>query len=905
MNQKNSLYSYKSDGVSFVSKLASQMKLLYFPLSGTHSNSIKSSITPSLSGDIKIDKHRFLTKPASREDLRNDLRNFFVSINKKNIISIAQNDSDAESQVEAGQLWHKVIKKDNAAGIEMEVTNFVPVSDDSVELMEVKLTNISKKNMTVTPTSSIPVFGRALNNKHDHEHVTALLHRTQQLPAGVLVEPTMVFNEEEHSESTTTYYVFGADGQGKNPAGSFPTAESFYGESGNAALPEAVVKELSPKILSPKNLNGKEVVAALRFEEVVLKPGECREYYIAFGIALSQAQAKETFEKFDSSRKFNQSLEECKKYWLDKSSSVKFTTGDKGFNSWMQWVSIQPVLRRIFGCSFLPDHDYGKGGKGWRDIWQDLLSLILVEPDHVRSNLVNNFAGVRIDGSNATIVGSSSGEFFADRNGISRVWMDHGLWPLLTMDLYLNQTGDYDILFETSTYFKDYQLSRTFEKDCDWSPEQGDKLKDKKGNAYRGSLLEHMLVQHLIQFFNVGEHNIIRLESADWNDGLDMAFEKGESVAFMSFYGGNLMKLADLLETLRKNKGVEKISLAEELVVLLDTLSQKVCDYDNPDAKRKLLFEKYFSLVEPEISGKQEEVKIQDLIEDLRQKGKWIFEHIRKNEKVDVEASGQKHSWFNGYYDNKGNKVEGQDQGNVRMTLTGQVFPIMSGVAEKEEVEEIVGAVKKFLKDERLSGIRLNTDFKLRNYLDLGRAFSFAYGTKENGAFFSHMTVMYAYALYLRGFAREGYEVLRSIYDMCIDTEQSKIYPGIPEYFDSEGQGMYPYLTGAASWFAMTELTQVFGVRGEEGDLVLSPKLVKEEFSDTGEAQVGCCFAGKRLVIKFINSQKSDFGEYEIKDLLINAKSSVFEKISKVKIKVKRSALECLEDNIVLEVILS
>ena len=30
--------------------------------------------------------------------------------------------------------------------------------------------------------------------------------------------------------------------------------------------------------------------------------------------------------------------------------------------------------------------------------------------------------------------------------------------------------------------------------------------------------------------------------------------------------------------------------------------------------------------------------------------------------------------------------------------------------------------------------------------------FGFAYGEKENGAVFSHMTVMFAYALYQRGF---------------------------------------------------------------------------------------------------------------------------------------------------------
>jgi len=40
-------------------------------------------------------------------------------------------------------------------------------------------------------------------------------------------------------------------------------------------------------------------------------------------------------------------------------------------------VAIQPTLRKIFGCSFLPDFDYGKGGRGWRDLWQDCLGLIL------------------------------------------------------------------------------------------------------------------------------------------------------------------------------------------------------------------------------------------------------------------------------------------------------------------------------------------------------------------------------------------------------------------------------------------------------------------------------------------------------------------------------------------------
>ena len=31
---------------------------------------------------------------------------------------------------------------------------------------------------------------------------------------------------------------------------------------------------------------------------------------------------------------------------------------------------------------------------------------------------------------------------------------------------------------------------------------------------------------------------------------------------------------------------------------------------------------------------------------------------------------------------------------------------------------------------------------------------------------------------------------------------------------------MYPYLTGAASWYMLTMVTEVFGVSGEYGDLL-------------------------------------------------------------------------------------
>lgn len=863
-------YEFQSDGVSFTSKAAAQMRLIYAPLCGIDATGLKSAITPYLSGDIKLDKFRYLTKPVSREDLRQPARNFWVTVEGKGTVSFLQDTTVENAQVEVGQLWHKVTRGYPWLGVELTALNFIPVTGEDVELMQVTVTNTSGKSLTITPTASIPIFGRALANKHDHEHVTALLQRTRQTSAGVVVEPVMAFNEEGHKPVSAAYFVLGCSGQGENPQGSFPTVESFCGEGGTFNNPEAVEKNLSPRELPAAAIHGKEAVGALRFRPRVLEPGASEHYLLVMGIASGEAKTREIFARFATLSAFEQALAENKKYWERKIGTLQFNKKDPEFNAWIKWVTLQPVLRRIFGCSFLPDHDYGKGGKGWRDIWQDLLSLILIEPGAVRGHLINNFGGVRVDGSNATIIGDRPGEFIADRNAITRVWMDHGAWPLLTTLLYVDQTGDSELLFETTTYFRDPQLSRTLVRDATWTPEYGNKLKTRSGKIYKGTILEHLLVQNLVQFFNVGEHNITRLESADWNDGLDMAAGRGESVAFMAFYAGNLLKIADLLEKLASQRGVKKIRLAREVTILLDTLQKKSCAYDKAETKRQWLLGKYFKAVQPKISGKQVDVPTVAVIADLRKKGQWAFDLIRRQEKVTVTDSGAKFTWFNGYYDNRAARVEGKKKDRVWMTLTGQVFPIMSGLADNQEISQIMASARRYLQDPALGGFRLNSDFGLKYYLDLGRAFGFIYGTKENGAFFNHMSVMFAYALYARGFVKEGREVLDSIYAMSLDLEKSKIYPGVPEYFDGEGRGMYHFLTGSASWMVLTQLTQVCGVRGSLGDLMIEPKLSASEFNQKGEARVVCQFAGKKVTVIYQNNQCLDFGEYTIRQIQLN-----------------------------------
>jgi len=184
--------------------------------------------------------------------------------------------------------------------------------------------------------------------------------------------------------------------------------------------------------------------------------------------------------------------------------------------------------------------------------------------------------------------------------------------------------------------------------------------------------------------------------------------------------------------------------------------------------------------------------------------------------------------------------------------------------------------VECYLYDPAVGGYRLNTNFH-ETLLSLGRCFGFAFGTKENGAMFSHMAVMYANALYRRGLVREGFRVLDGIYRHCQNFSISRIYPGIPEYINAKGRGAYPFLTGSASWLLLTLLTESFGVKGKLGDLVFEPKLVKEQFDHVGEAGVGTLFANKKLHVVYHNPARLDYGAYRVETVQINGEPVPFE----------------------------
>ena len=863
---ENNLYNFIDDSGSFKSYSADKVRSLYLPLCN---ELLMSSISPDLHGDAKSGQHSFLLEPVSRIDLSlsRASRNFWVYVDKNKIWSATGVSKDLrqirqdEFSLEAGLLWQRISRKNKKIGLKSEILSFIPAGSDALEVMQVTFTNISKRKISFIPYAAIPLYARSADSLRDHRHVTSLLSRIKVEKYGLKVKPTLLFNESGHGINSLVYFAAGCDRQTKPPEYIYPTQEIFCGESGDLEAPEAVFENQLPRQIP---VQGKEPMGAMRFARTTLSPGARTTYIIIMGISREDCSLSSLINKFNNDTKVDTLFKKTKTFWQRQAGVMDVSSGNNHFDNWLRWVNIQPVLRKIFGCSFLPDHDYGKGGRGWRDLWQDCLGLILNNPQEVRLFLINNFCGVKIDGSNATIIGKSPGEFIADRNNISRVWMDHGVWPMLTLDLYIQETGDLGILFEPATYFRNHEVNRTRDIDYHWKASQGNQLKTKLGKIYKGSILEHLLVQNLVQFYNVGAHNHVRLEGADWNDGLDMAKEHGESVAFSSMYAQNLDTLAQLL----LKTGKQSLEVAEELKVLL-------VDFNYADiAKKQRILENYFSKTRGYLSGKKINLSIARLSRSLRKKSLWMKEYTRRGEWLEA-------GFFNGYYDNRKNRVDSKKGNHVQMTLTSQTFPIMSGVASASQIRKILSNVYRYLYDKSIGGIHLNTDFGKEQH-DLGRAFSFIYGDKENGAVFSHMVVMFAFALYKQGYAQEGWRVLSSLHKMAQNSAKSKIYPGLPEYFDLTGRGMYPYLTGSASWFVLTLLTQAFGVRGEDGDLLIEPKFSSEQFKFTPKLSISRVFAGRKLRIVFLNPKRLSWGKYRIRRFMLNAERIPIEEAPRV-----------------------
>jgi len=79
-------------------------------------------------------------------------------------------------------------------------------------------------------------------------------------------------------------------------------------------------------------------------------------------------------------------------------------------------------------------------------------------------------------------------------------------------------------------------------------------------------------------------------------------------------------------------------------------------------------------------------------------------------------------------------------------------------------------------------------------------------------------------------------------------------------------------LTGSASWYIYTIITQSFGIKGDLGNIILEPKLVKKQFGKNRSIKIKLPLNKKNIVLEYINKNKKDWPKYNIISAEINGK---------------------------------
>lgn len=790
----------------------------YFPLFNL--KGLKSSITPNLLGDIKLDYHSYLIEPISERGLFESYgRHIIFTINEipyylsgKGIYQ--QNDT---VEVSYGGMYQTVNRTNSL--YEIKVTSFIALNDN-IELHEIKYKNISREPYDLKVVPAVPLYGRSADNIHDHRHVTSLLNRAKVIKNGILMKPTLSFDERGHNLNHLVYGIL-SNSLDLTVEGYYPSYEDFI--NGSTLL---TPRGLDNKFNVSDEINGYEILGGIGYQSITIKPNQ--EITIYMGLAIETAEDKFIeLSGYLNRTSFHEKLKEVIMYFDKLFGEFQVLIKDKSTTEFLSFIPIQPVLRRLFGNSYLPHHDYGKGGRGWRDLFQDLLYMIMVGDKRVKNILINNFKGVRIDGSNATIIGDELGEFKADRNNITRIWSDHALWPLFTLNSYLDYFNDDSILMEQVSYFDDQFTHFTYKQKSRYSKDNTLRINDK---VYTGTILEHVLIETIIGSLNLGEQGFVKLEDADWNDGLDMAKQKGETIAFTHYYINNLKIIIELLSK------YETVTLLKDLGTLILNMNESKA------------LDQYFDSVS-DFNDTVSVYNTNELINKIKTHIKLLNNNIKKHAFMMNGA-------LQSYIDNDGNFLD-----KDTVSLTGQAMALMNETISDDQALKIAQATRQHLFKRNTGGYHLNENYN-EIKLNMGRAYGFSYNHKENGAVFSHMVLMYVYGLYrydLVSYANEG---IYALIDRA-KSKDSKVTLGIPEYFTDKGQGKYLYLTGSATWLLKVIREEMIGLKMKQGKLFITPKLLRTDFYN-GIVKIDTIILNKKITLTIHNKRNLEYGDYQV-----------------------------------------
>lgn len=403
--------------------------------------------------------------------------------------------------------------------IKAELTYFVPRTE-SCEIWKVKLLNNSGKARKIEVYAFQELMmGNALNdiiNQPNDKHFTDIR-----------------FNEEQQClEATRRYWVLnkkGATVEQPNidwkykvyfsmslPVKGFDSSlDQFIGKWRSEANPVAVEQG----VMGNTEITAGDPVVALQ-SETVLETDQVLDFSVFMGVAskgVKEPYQKLRINEYRENDFVMEKLDEVKAYWNNYLQHVKVETPDESFNLMLNvWNQYQSAVTFDMARNSGYYHGGLLFGTGMRDQFQDILGMVIVEPDRVRKRMLKALQYQFAEGSTLHNFYELTGYGERTHHSDTPLWIPFGLVE------YLNETHDYSILEEVAPFY----------------------------DGGEGTVYEHMIRALDFAINDCTERGLPKIRKGDWNDTLDHIGPqgKGETIWGAFFLCYVLDKTFELLD---------------------------------------------------------------------------------------------------------------------------------------------------------------------------------------------------------------------------------------------------------------------------------------------------------------------------------------------------------------------
>lgn len=202
--------------------------------------------------------------------------------------------------------------------------------------------------------------------------------------------------------------------------------------------------------------------------------------------------------------------------------------------------------------------------------------------------------------------------------------------------------------------------------------------------------------------------------------------------------------------------------------------------------------------------------------------------------------------YIRAYFDN-GDAIGSDHSQENKIDVLPQAFAVLSGLPDKERNRKAILTAYETLVDHKYQLIRLFTPA----FHDVNAGYISAYpaGIRENGGQYTHGVIWLIQALLQIGEAEKAYELIEYMNPArrCQDEWIANLYKAEPyamagdvyTHQDAPGRAGWSHYTGAAGWLYRIITEELFGIRLQDGKILVKPVLPQALFHSVCTLQFG------------------------------------------------------------------